>query len=40
MPILHRHGAVLYRGKIFVMSGEGYERVFGQNEAYDSMADR
>jgi hypothetical protein len=29
------HGAVLYRGKIFVMGGEGTNRVYGQNEAYD-----
>jgi N-acetylneuraminic acid mutarotase len=34
------HGAVLYRGKIFVMGGEGYERVYGQNEAYDPTTDR
>jgi hypothetical protein len=33
------HGAVLYRGRIFVMGGEGLERVFGQNEAYDPQAD-
>lgn len=29
------HGAVVYRGKLFVMGGEGSDRVFGQNEAYD-----
>ena len=34
------HGAVFYRGKIFVMGGEGYERVYGQNEAYDPATDR
>ena len=34
------HGAVLYRGKIFCMGGEGYERVYGQNEAYDPATDR
>lgn len=34
------HGAVLYRGKIFIMGGEGYERVYGQNEAYDPATDR
>ena len=33
------HGAVLYRGKIFVMGGEGTSRVFGQNEAYDPLKD-
>ena len=33
------HGAVLYRGKIFVMGGEGTNRVFGQNEAYDLRKD-
>ena len=34
------HGAVLYQGKIFVMGGEGTDRVYGQNEAYDSATDR
>jgi N-acetylneuraminic acid mutarotase len=34
------HRAVLYRGKIFVMGGEGHERVYGQNEAYDPATDR
>ena len=34
------HGAVLYRGKVFVMGGEGTNRVFGQMEAYDPAADR
>ena len=29
------HGAVLVGGRIFVMGGEGTNRVFGQNEAYD-----
>jgi hypothetical protein len=29
------HGAVLLRGKIFVMGGEGTNRVYGQNEGYD-----
>jgi len=33
------HGAVLYRSKIFVMGGEGTNRVFGQNEAYDPQKD-
>lgn len=33
------HGAVLYRGRIFVMGGEGSNRVFGQNEAYDPQKD-
>ena len=30
---------MLYRGKIFVMGGEGTDRVFGQNEAYDLATD-
>lgn len=34
------HGAVLYRGKIFCMGGEGWNRVYGQNEAYDPVADK
>ena len=34
------HGAVLYQGKIFVMGGEGTDRVYGQNEAYDPATDR
>jgi N-acetylneuraminic acid mutarotase len=34
------HGAVLYRGRIFVMGGEGTHRVFGQNEAFDPATDR
>jgi N-acetylneuraminic acid mutarotase len=34
------HGAVLYREQIFVMGGEGTNRVYGQNEAYDLKADR
>jgi hypothetical protein len=29
------HGAVLVGNRIFVMGGEGTNRVFGQNEAYD-----
>ena len=33
------HGAVLYRGKVFIMGGEGTNRVFGQNEAYDPARD-
>jgi hypothetical protein len=33
-------GAVLYRDKIFVMGGEGANRVFGQNEAYDLKTDK
>jgi N-acetylneuraminic acid mutarotase len=33
------HGAVLYRGKLFVMGGEGTERVYGQNEGYDPETD-
>lgn len=34
------HGAVVYRERIFVMGGEGTDRVFGQNEAYDPATDR
>ena len=33
------HGAVVYRGRLFVMGGEGTSRVFGQNEAYDPASD-
>ncbi len=33
------HGAVLYRDRIFIMGGEGTNRVYGQNEAYDPAAD-
>ena len=33
------HGAVFYREKIFVMGGEGTNRVYGQNEAYDPATD-
>jgi hypothetical protein len=33
------HGAVLYRDRIFVMGGEGTNRVFGQNEGYDLQKD-
>ena len=33
------HGAVFYRGRIFVMGGEGSQRVFGQNEGYDPVRD-
>ena len=29
-----------YRDKIFVMGGEGTNRVFGQNEAYDPQTDK
>ena len=31
---------MLYRDQIFIMGGEGYNRVFGQNEAYDLKADK
>jgi hypothetical protein len=31
---------VVYRGKIFCMGGEGSNRVFGQNEAYDPATPR
>jgi hypothetical protein len=31
---------VLYRGKVFVMGGEGTDRVYGQNEGYDPVTDR
>ena len=34
------HGAVLVGQRIFVMGGEGTNRVFGQNEAYDVAQDR
>jgi N-acetylneuraminic acid mutarotase len=34
------HEAVVYRGRIFCMGGEGANRVFGQNEAYDPATDR
>ncbi len=34
------HGCVLYRGKVFVMGGEGTNRVYGQNEAWDPATDR
>jgi N-acetylneuraminic acid mutarotase len=34
------HGATLYRGQIFCMGGEGSNRVFAQNEAYDPVADK
>ncbi|MDP3938171.1 MAG: kelch repeat-containing protein [Deltaproteobacteria bacterium] len=33
------HVAVQYRGRIFVMGGEGTSRVFGQNEGYDPQRD-
>lgn len=33
-------GCVLYRGKVFVMGGEGTNRVYGRNEAWDPVADR
>ena len=31
---------MLYRGKVFVMGGEGWQRVHGQNEAWDPATDR
>jgi hypothetical protein len=34
------HGVVLYRGQIFVMGGEGTDRVYGQDDAYDPQTDR
>jgi hypothetical protein len=34
------HGTVWYRDRIFVMGGEGTNRVYGQNEAYDPATDR
>jgi putative heme degradation protein len=34
------HGSVLSRGKVFVMGGEGWQRVYGQNEAWDPATDR
>jgi hypothetical protein len=34
------HGAVWYRDRLFIMGGEGSNRVYGQNEAYESDADR
>ena len=34
------HGAVLMKGVIFCMGGEGTNRVFGQNEGYDVAADK
>lgn len=33
------HGAGVLDGKIFIMGGEGTNRVFGQNEAYDLQKD-
>jgi hypothetical protein len=33
-------GTVLYRGRVFVMGGEGTNRVYGQNEAWDPATDR
>jgi hypothetical protein len=33
------HRALYYRGKIFVMGGEGANRVFDQNEADDPQTD-
>ena len=36
---VRRYGAVYYRGKIFVLGGEGTNRVFGQDEAYDPQKD-
>jgi hypothetical protein len=34
-----RGGIVWYRDRIFVMGGEGTNRVYGQNEAYDPARD-
>jgi N-acetylneuraminic acid mutarotase len=34
------HGMVWYRNRIFVMGGEGTNRVFGQNESFDPAANR
>jgi N-acetylneuraminic acid mutarotase len=34
------HGMVWYRDRIFVMGGEGTNRVYGQNESYDPATDR
>ena len=34
------HGTVWYRDRIFVMGGEGTNRVYGQNESYDPATDR
>ena len=31
---------MLYRGKVFVMGGEGTNRVYGQNEAWDPATER
>ena len=33
------HGCVVYRDRIYCMGGEGTNRVFAQNEAYDPKAD-
>ena len=33
------HGACLVKGRIFIVGGEGTNRVFGQNEAYDIAQD-
>lgn len=34
------HGSVVLRGQIFCMGGEGTNKVFGQNEAYDVASDK
>jgi len=34
------HGTVWYGDRIFVMGGEGTNRVYGQNESYDPATDR
>ena len=34
------HGCVPYRGKVFVMGGEGWQNVHGQNRAWDPARDR
>ena len=39
MPLI-TNGAVLMRGTIFCMGGEGTNRVYGQNEGYDVKADK
>ena len=33
------HGSVFFRGRVFIMGGEGSHRVYGQNEAYDPATD-
>ncbi len=39
-PARSGQGCVLYRGKVFVMGGEGTNRVYGQNEARDPVTER